>query len=75
MVYTKKMIIVLLLTIGVYNIVHPYKDQIISCHRERGGIGHPAKGIGISPEEMIPLSVQGQVVFIIFYLYLIIIRI
>ena len=49
------------LTAGVYNIVHPYKDKIIESYRNRGGEGQPQKGIGISPEEMIPLSVQGQV--------------
>lgn len=40
---------------GVYNIQHPHRERLLKAAHK------PVKGIGVSKEEMLPLSVQGQV--------------
>jgi serine/threonine-protein kinase ATR len=45
---------------GIYNIYHPRYDDIIHAYEQRRE-NLPTKGICASKEEMLPLSVQGQV--------------
>lgn len=40
---------------GVYNIIHPQRERLLKAANK------PTKGIGVAKEEMLPLSVQGQV--------------
>jgi serine/threonine-protein kinase ATR len=45
---------------GVYNVVHPHREKFVRAAARRNEPA-PARGIGVSKEEMLPLSVPGQV--------------
>jgi hypothetical protein len=45
---------------GIYNIVHPHREKFLRAAAKRNELP-PARGIGVSKEEMLPLSVPGQV--------------
>lgn len=45
---------------GVYNIAHPHREKFLRGASKRGELA-PVRGIGVSKDEMLPLSVQGQV--------------
>jgi serine/threonine-protein kinase ATR len=45
---------------GIYNIVHPHREKFLRAATKRNELP-PARGIGVSKEEMLPLSVPGQV--------------
>jgi phosphatidylinositol kinase/protein kinase (PI-3 family) len=44
---------------GIYNIMHPHRDKLITAAAKRGDIP-PSRGIGSSRDELLPLSVMGQ---------------
>lgn len=45
---------------GVYNIMHPHREKFVRAATRRNE-PIPARGIGVAKEEMLPLSVPGQV--------------
>eukprot|EP01038_Epipyxis_sp_PR26KG_P009200 gene9200-12410_t len=45
---------------GIYNISHPNREKIIANYKRRNE-PLPARGLGALQDEMLPLSVQGQV--------------
>ena len=45
---------------GVYNVMHPLRERLLRGAQQRGEI-LPTRGVGACREEMLPLSVPGQV--------------
>jgi serine/threonine-protein kinase ATR len=46
--------------IGIYNVMHPHRDKLLNGAVQKGDLP-PSRGIGPSRDELLPLSVAGQV--------------
>lgn len=46
--------------IGIYNVMHPHREKLLNGAVQKGDLP-PSRGIGPSRDELLPLSVAGQV--------------